>query len=115
MADASHTQQYTKTVSIPREGLASLSQDGDLNKNELRVILALFTRLNGFNRITPGGNVRKSEHDPNNYIEIDKEALARDLDLKKKEIGKCIKNLEEYGILEKGTNEVSGKGWRFTF
>lgn len=108
MANNLNVYQQTHNVSIPKDGLKDIIGE-DFSKNDLRVLLVLFTELDGFS------NPSERRNDPLNFKMIDIDAIADFLDLKYKEVKKSIKKLMNYGYLERGDSDSVSNGYRFTF
>lgn len=105
------TYQQTYNVSIPKgELMAYVILNDDLGKKDLRVILYLFTVLDGWRESRTG-----RAHDPENYKKINTGNIAKDLGYSKGDIKKVIKKLIEYGIIEEGDANGVNDGLRFTF
>ena len=109
MANQRNTYQQVKNVSINRERLIEIAALKCLSKNDLRVLLLLFSQLNGYSE--PATNCK----DPLNYKKIDKKAMSKVLDMSTKDIKKSIKNLEYEYLIEKGSSDTIRNGYRFTF
>lgn len=113
MSNNRNTYQQVETVSIKRNEIINLATNLDLSKKDYRVLLLLFTQLDGYS--IPQNN-RREWKDPLNFKMLNLDAIADTLCLSLKETKKSIKTLHEEGIIEKGDNgtTVIG-GYRFTF
>lgn len=112
MAANRNTKQYEHTVSIRREALLKLSKNEKLNKRDYRVLILLFTQLDGFKGSGING---RDIQDPENYRKIDIKSMAKTLDMDKKDVKKSIKRLCKEIIIEDGSNDSVEQGYRFTF
>jgi DNA-binding MarR family transcriptional regulator len=112
MANNRCTYQQQYNVSIPRNMIAEIAGDDDLSRKDVRVILMLFTHLDGYSEPI---NVRSNCPDPYNYKSVDIENIAETLCMKKKDVKESIKRLEKIGYIEKGSNNSVKGGYRFTF
>lgn len=110
MANNRNVYQQGHTVSIPRVNLLDVAGNDMLGKKDLRVLLVLFTQLDGWSAPKSG-----TFKDPDNFKKIDVDAIADKLDMKKKEVKTCIKNLEDMFLIESGSSETITNGYRFTF
>ena len=93
-------QNFMDNVIIPR----------DLSKRDLRIILLLLCRLDGY---VPPKTVRSNTKDPANFSDISIKRIAKTLGYKKSEVKKSLKKLVELEILEYGVNEANEHGYRF--
>lgn len=106
------TYQQREMVSIKRTKLIDLAENTDYNKRDYRVLLALFSQLDGY---TPPKNGRTDYPDPLNFKIIDIESMSNLLSMSKKEVKKSVKKFYEDGIIERGSNDTISNGYRFTF
>jgi len=106
-------QQYKRSISIPRQPFMDLVAYEDFSKKELRVLLLLLSSLNGYRPSKT--KERGDSDDPRNFNEIDKAEIAKNLGMSTKSVNKAIDRFMDLGILEKGRNQHSKKGYRFTF
>lgn len=111
MANNRNVYQQLTNVSINKKQLIEISKNIALSKKDLRVLLILFTELNGWSEPKNGKEIK----DPFNFKKIDIESIAETLDLKKKEVKECIRNLMDAGLIEPGDNDTVKNGYRFTF
>lgn len=112
MANNRCTYQQQYNVSIPRIMIAEIASNDRLSKKDLRVILMLFTHLDGYSEPM---SARANCPDPENYKRIDVENIADTLCMKKKDVKDSIKRIEKEGYIEKGSNNSVKGGYRFTF
>ena len=112
MANNRATYQQVHNVSINKEKLAELASDNTLSKKDFKVLLLLFTQLDGYR--TPFGYER-STNDPLNFSIIDIKTISETLNMSKKTVKKCIDNIHYEGYIEKGSNDTISNGYRFTF
>lgn len=110
MANNRCTYQQVTNVSINKEHLLRIAADEELSKKDYRVLLCLFTELDGWTQ-----NPKKFTKDPLNFKKIDIKAISEVLNLEKKEIKKCIMNLIEADIIECGDSDTIKNGYRFVF
>ena len=110
------TYQQVYTVSIRKAAILEriLLMD-KFSKDELRVILLLFTELNGYSPANDGFNNNQRTADPYNFKAISYNQIADVLGIKKKKVEKIIEKLKDEEIIEKGSSDSVRKGWRFTF
>lgn len=109
MANNINVYQQMHNVSIPKQGIRDILEDDSLSKTDLRLLLSLFTELDGFS----DPNNRKT--DPQNYKIIDLDSISDFLDIKYKETKKSLKHLLRQGYIEKGDSDSVSNGYRFTF
>lgn len=125
MANNNAVYQQLHTVSIPRKGLMGLAKSDELDAIDYKIILMLFTQLDGYNSKMDNPS-NKRFNDPRNFKKIDIDQISDTLGIKKKEIKKRIKSLydmkfdfdingERQYLLDKGSNESIKDGYRFTF
>lgn len=112
MANNKSTYQQVHNVSINKEKLAELASNPSLSKKDYKVLLLLFTQLDGYRMPTANERARK---DPLNFSIVDIEKIASCLDMSKKAVKKCIENIYFEGYLEEGSNTTIRDGYRFTF
>ena len=106
------TYQQVYTVSVRKEAIIERILLGDrFSKDDLRVIFLLLTKLDGYKE--PEGS--RAAQDPFNFRQLSINQISDTLDLKKKKVIKIIDKLLDEEILEKGSNETTKKGYRFTF
>lgn len=105
MANNKFTYQQQRNVSIPRDALINIASL-DLGKKDYKVLVVLFTQLDGW-----GGGT----NDPLNYKKIDINSIAQTLSLKKKDVRASIDTLLDEGLIELGDNDTVRYGYRFTF
>ena len=111
MANNRCTYQQQNNVSIPKKALVDyIATNASLSKKDLRVALVLFTELDGWCEPEKSIGV-----DPKNFKKIDVEKIAEVLDMKEKDVKASIKLLENELIIERGSSNVTNKGYRFTF
>lgn len=111
MANNRNTYQQVHNVSINRDKLSEIASNGDLSKKDIRVLIALFTTLDGYS--LPLNT--ESQKDPLNFKKIDRKKIAKLLDIDKSDVDKSIDNLSIEGYIEEGSNDTIKHGWRFTF
>ena len=73
MANNNAVYQQMTNVSIPRDRLMWLAADDGMSKKAYKVMLCLFTQLDGYNKIT-----QRRTKDPQNFKMIDFKASATD-------------------------------------
>lgn len=113
MANNRNTYQQIYTVSVPKKELLEIVvYNPELKKTDYRIFLMLLTELEGYS--VPSGR-RTTRPDPCNFIKIDTEQIAEDLDLEETDVKKSIKKLLNEGIIEKGKTNSITNGYRFTF
>lgn len=110
MANNRFTYQQVTNVSINKSKLLDIASDQELGKKDYKVLLVLFTELNGW-RMNPN----YFTEDPLNYKKIDTKKIADILCMTNKEVKKCIKNLIYADIIECGSSDTIKNGYRFTF
>jgi len=110
MANNRYVYQQTTNVSINKNKLLDIASNQALSKKDYRVLLCLFTELNGWS-----ADPLPRAKDPLNYKKIDISKIADVLNLKKKEIKECISTLIEAEIIEEGDSETIQNGYRFLF
>ena len=110
MANNVSVYQQVRNVSIPKKNLKEIAIDPTLSKKDLRVLLLLFTELDGWNFAT-----NRKIKDPFNFKSLDVKAIAKTLNLEKKEVKSSITNLINEGYLDIGDNDTVKDGYRFTF
>ena len=110
MANNKATYQQVHNVSINKDALAEIASNMDLSKKDLKVLLLLFTQLDGYKM--PFNNERKTK-DPMNFSIIDVDTIADALYMSKKSVRKCIDRIHDEGYIEKGSNKTRtlGDGW----
>lgn len=108
MANNRCTYQQIENVSINKKSLADIAVFGSLSKSDYRVLLILFTELNGWKPSSRSA-------DPLNFKKIDKESISITLGMTKKDVKKSIDRLIEQDLLEQGSSDTVEKGYRFTF
>lgn len=111
MANNRHVYQQVNNVSINKKQLLEIATNQALNEQDLRVLICLFTELNGW--IEPK-NTRQIK-DPRNYKKIDKGQIADLLGIRKKDVKKSIKKLMDACLIEPGDSDTVINGYRFTF
>lgn len=93
------TFQYTKTMTINREGfLKVVVRNTFLSKKDLRVISHLMTHLDSLS-----------------FKEISKKQIAEDLDITKSDVSKSIDNLIDFEVIEVGSTQSVKNGYRLLF
>ena len=112
MANNKSTYQQVHNVSINKDYLAKIARNMDLSKKDYKVLLLLFTQLDGYRM--PFNNERKTK-DPLNFSIIDVETIANALCMSKKSVRKCIDRIHDEGYIEMGSNRTITNGYRFTF
>lgn len=115
MANNRFVYQQQTNVSIPRNDIVRLASNQGLKKNDYKVLLCLFSSLNGWNDGDGGYRRRTRPHDPENFKSINLTRIADTVNLSKKEVKESIKKLEDFDIIEEGSNDSVKKGYRFTF
>ena len=110
MANNKSVYQQTNNVSIPKNRLLDITADEYFGKKTYKVLLCLFTELNGFDH-----NLLKRSQDPLNFKKIDFKAIAQTVGLSKDEVKKCVNNLIDWGYVEEGCSDTVNDGYRFTF
>ena len=93
-----------------KDSLLNIASDDMLSKKAYKVLLCLFTELDGW-----APSVTRYTKDPLNFKKIDIKAISRVLGIDKKEIKKSVRNLIESGIIECGDSDTIKDGYRFTF
>lgn len=108
MANNRVTYQQQTNVSIPRKGILSIACDDKLKKVDYKVILCLFSTLDGwkYSSRTP---------DPENFKAIDISQIADNAGVSKKDVKESINKLIDRGYIQDGCNDTISKGYRFTF
>lgn len=114
MANQGYVYQQSHTVSIPREGLIKVAKSSILNLDDYRVLIMLFTQLDGYYCTYDSLNNNKY-HDPKNFKKIDVEQIAKTLDMKKKDVKKSIHRLYDLYLIDSGDSDTVSDGYRFTF
>lgn len=110
MANNRCVYQQQTNVSIPRQALIEIASNQELDEDDLRVVLALFTELNGWRESENGRSV-----DPENFKILDKDSIADELGIKKKHVRKSIERLIDECIIEQGSSATVRHGYRFRF
>lgn len=110
MANTNSTYQQQNTVSINRYKLIDIAEIHGLDEDDYRVLLILFTQLNGYRY-----NNNPNSKDPRNFKKIDAEKIGDTLEISKKRVKKSIRLLYNLGLLDKGDNDSVKNGYRFTF
>lgn len=114
MANNRSTTQQQNNVTISRKELIELAKDNELYEIDYRVLLMLFSVLDGWkmpDAVVPGPVPK----DPMNYKHIDVNAIADTLNVKKKDVKKSVKRLHKIGYIEQGDSDTIKNGYRFTF
>lgn len=111
MANTRNVSQLQTKVSIGKDKLVEIGTNFGLSEEDLRVLFLLFSELSGWSEPSNGS----PGQDPLNYTKIDTKTISDTLGYKNKKIKKCIRNLEEAGLIEQGSNDKITNGWRFTF
>lgn len=111
MANHRCTYQQVTNVSINKSKIIEIATNFGLSEIDLRVLLLLFTELNGWSDI----NTSSRTVDPENYTKVDVKTIADTLGYKKKKVKNAMDNLISAGLLEQGSNDRVQDGWRFTF
>ena len=114
MANNRNTYQQLTNVSINKKKLLEIASNEALDETDLRVLLCLFTELNGWSPTDPYAPGRPAV-DPLNFSIIDINEIANTLDIKKKKVKRSIKNLFDLCIIEDGSSQTVSHGYRFTF
>ena len=112
MSNNRYVYQQVTNVSINKDKLVEIATNYGLDETDLRVLLCLFTELNGW--VEPMRPAREVK-DPKNFKLVDKEKIADLLAIKKKRVKKALLNLEEAGLIEPGDSDTVQNGYRFTF
>lgn len=110
MANNRCTYQQVTNVSINKDSLLNIASDDMLSKKDYKVLLCLFTELDGW-----APSVTRYTKDPLNFKKIDIKAISQVLGIDKKEIKKSIRTLIEARIIECGDSDTLKDGYRFTF
>lgn len=110
MANNRAVYQQVTNVSINKDKLIDIATNGQLTETDLRVLLCLFTELNGW--VDSPHNTTK---DPFNFKMIDRQRIADLLGIKKKKVKESIYSLMDQRIIEPGASDTVDDGWRFTF
>lgn len=108
MASTKYTSQLQQKVSVNRKELEFIACDSLLDENDLRVLLILLTKLEGF-------DIESGCEDPYNFTKVNSSTIANTLKLKEKDVKKSMKNLRKMGYIEKGSSPTVENGWRFRF
>lgn len=108
MANNKFTYQQVHNVSIPKDALEDLAST-ELSKTDYKVLLMLFTELDGF-RMTRTGQI-----DPENFHEVSIKHIAKHLGITREKVEKSIDLLIDYDYIEKGSTTTIKNGLRFTF
>lgn len=121
MANNANVYQCARNVSIPREALSCIAKSDKFTTDEYRVLLMLFTQLDGFTNTTD----ETKKIDPHNFKQIDIKQISENLGMKKKEVKRCIDSIYHTEIetntggsrymLDRGDNATVKDGYRFTF
>lgn len=109
MANNRCTYQQVSNVSIPKVNLLEIARNEELSKKDFRVLLCLFTELDGWK---PGVYNTK---DPQNYKKIDIKTIAYSLCMNKKDVRHAIEKLLDCDIIEEGYSDTVSNGYRFCF
>ena len=112
MANSRATSQQLNNVSINKSKLIEIAGNSVLSKKDLRVLLCLFTELEGY---VPPKIERHDTKDPLNYTKIDVKSISEIVGITKKEVKKCIENLIDAELLDPGDSETIKNGYRFMF
>ena len=112
MANNRSTYQQVHNVSINKDSIARIAKNRDMSKKDYKVLLLLFTQLDGYK--IPFNN-EKATKDPLNFTKIDVKSISSTLGMSKKEVKKCIDKIHDEGYIEKGSNRMVSNGYRFTF
>jgi hypothetical protein len=110
MANNRCTYQQIYNVSIPKSSLMTIVCNEDLKKNDYRVLMILFTELDGWSE--PKTGVSK---DPQNFKQVDIKKISNLLNIDKKDVKKSLKILLNEFILDIGDTDKIKDGYRFTF
>lgn len=110
MANNRCTYQQVTNVSINKDSLLNIAADYELSKKDYKVLLCLFTELDGW-----APSTTRYTKDPLNFKKIDIKAISQVLGIDKKEIKKSVRNLIEAEIIECGDSDTVKDGYRFTF
>lgn len=113
MANNRFVYQQQTNVSIPRKGLLYLAEAPDLKQNDYRVLLALFSTLDGWD--DTASTRRSKTEDPLNFRIVKASQIGDLTGLSKKEVKFSISRLLQHGIIERGSNDTIKDGYRFTF
>jgi hypothetical protein len=90
--------------------IAATPVNPDLSKSTYKVLICLFTELNGYN-----DNGRNINPDPENFKYVQIDSLASTLCLPKKKVKNALETLLELNIIEEGSSDTVHDGYRFTF
>lgn len=110
MANNNAVYQQMTNVSIPRDRLMWLAADDGMSKKAYKVMLCLFTQLDGYNKIT-----QRRTKDPQNFKMIDFKAISGAIGVSKKEVKGIVSDLIDAGYVEIGSSNTINEGYRFTF
>ena len=110
MANNNAVYQQMTNVSIPRDRLMWLAADDAMSKKAYKVMLCLFTQLDGYNKIT-----QRRTKDPLNFKIIDFKAISSAIGVSKKEVKEIVNDLIEADYIEMGSSDTINEGYRFTF
>ena len=110
MANNKFTYQQVTNVSINKNKLVEIATNYHLSENDLRVVIVLFTELNGWRE-----SEKRETKDPLNFKKIDLETIGDILDMKKKDVKKSIKHLINSDLIEEGDSDTVKNGYRFRF
>ena len=108
---ASYTKQLQETISIPRKAFTrKVIFNENLSKKDLRVFLTLLTLLNGIREEDVD-----TDRDRENFSKVNKKRIADSLEYSEKDVEQCFDNLEEEGIIQRGSTIAIKRGYRFLF
>ena len=108
MSSTKFTSQLQHKVSVSRKEIEGVARDKLLSECDLRVLLMLLTKLEGFDKSS-------NTEDPYNFTKVDVELIARAIGRKEKDVKKSMKSLRNMGYIEKGDGVTVNNGWRFRF
>lgn len=113
MARSSVYQQQT-CFTVPRDAfLRKVVCNKNLSKKDLRVAMLLLTKLDGINEKHQELYYRNDTR--NGFMKVSVSKIADELEISKFDAKESMRTLEEEGIIEQGSNEVTKVGYRFTF
>ena len=76
----------------------TIAENENFSKTDLRIFIFLSCRL---------GSQR--------YTRVDKSQISESLNISKKKVSESLENLEQFGIIEKGSDEHTKNGYRMTY
>lgn len=76
----------------------TIAENENFSKTDLRIFIFLSCRL---------GSQR--------YTRVDKSQISESLNISKKKVSESLENLEQFGIIEKGSDEHTKNGYRMSY